>query len=52
MGNSAKSAQRELVYFMPLLNVFGFDNKATLEDVTSQIFPSTCFFHLYQMTAN
>jgi hypothetical protein len=39
MGNSAKSDQKKLPCFIPLLNGFGFNIKATLEDVTSKIFP-------------
>jgi hypothetical protein len=40
----ATSAYRELTYFMPLPNGFGFDIKTACEDVTSQIFPYKLFF--------
>jgi hypothetical protein len=49
MGNFAKSDQRELIWFTPLVNGFEFDIKATLEDVTSKIFQltlSTCIKRL------
>lgn len=51
MRQYAKSDERELARFTPLLNEFGFDIKATLEDVTSKNLPMNCF-HFYQTIAN
>jgi hypothetical protein len=41
LENTAISAQRGVPCFTSSLNGFGFDIKATLEDVSSRIFPST-----------